>query len=126
MEQSCSRCGHPLSDHCKGNIQHDHHTDVARMVSSEYRRFTLCSARHCDQPLCSCIEFMGDSTKELKNNMSTKNVKTEPINFANREGLEGQGKRRKEAWSGLAARVEKYSGDKEGAEMVLTSKICPC
>lgn len=54
----CSFCDHPLSQHCKGGKQHTSYKEDARMVDPKWRRATVvCSARHCDNPLCCCPNF---------------------------------------------------------------------
>ena len=52
----CARCGHKDSDHCKGGVSHSEYKEQSRQWKQV--RQTVCATRHCDQPLCSCVEFM--------------------------------------------------------------------
>lgn len=55
----CARCGHALSKHCKGNVEHGDYKEEARMVAAEWRRRSVtCHVRHCLNPLCSCVDFV--------------------------------------------------------------------
>lgn len=51
---NCSRCDHPDSRHCKGEITH----------VSQYKGASVCEvvrvcvSRHCLNPLCSCVDFI--------------------------------------------------------------------
>jgi len=54
----CTRCDHPLSQHCRGEQQHTDHKEDSRMIPPRWRKGTLtCHTRHCDNPLCSCVDF---------------------------------------------------------------------
>ena len=56
----CLRCEHPLSEHCSGGKKHE--SPKEDMWAAQYRIRTLvCSTRHCDQPLCSCVEFIQEA-----------------------------------------------------------------
>ena len=59
---NCARCGHSEKDHCKGNERHGWWTDVKKQTGIQ-PRIHLCKTRHCNQPLCSCIDFQ----KEVEN-----------------------------------------------------------
>lgn len=53
----CGRCEHLLSRHCKGNVQHGYHKED--MWPADRRKCTVtCKTRHCENPLCSCIDFV--------------------------------------------------------------------
>jgi hypothetical protein len=58
----CKRCEHPLSEHCKGGVRHADHKEEARMVPLKYRKGTVtCISRHCENPLCSCVDFIEET-----------------------------------------------------------------
>lgn len=55
----CLRCEHVDSDHCKGGVMHFNHKEESRMVPVADRApKQACAARHCLQPLCSCVELI--------------------------------------------------------------------
>lgn len=59
MSPPCLYCGHPLSDHCKGGIEHTSYKEDARMVPNEMRTGNhTCVSRHCKQPLCCCTDYL--------------------------------------------------------------------
>lgn len=50
-------CTHTEREHCKGGVEH-----VAYKVKQGERaradQLSICSTRHCSQPLCTCVDFM--------------------------------------------------------------------
>jgi hypothetical protein len=61
---NCAWCDHPESDHCKGHQMHTDHKEDQRMVPIKSRTGTvICETRHCTQPLCSCVAYMGPNDK---------------------------------------------------------------
>jgi len=54
----CSFCKHEESDHCKGFVRH-----VSLKAQKQNgslpgeNQVTVCSTRHCLQPLCCCTRF---------------------------------------------------------------------
>lgn len=56
---NCERCGHSERQHCKGGELHSDHKEDARMIPIKWRKNTVtCGTRHCEEPLCSCVEFV--------------------------------------------------------------------
>lgn len=50
-EAKCERCGHAVAAHCKGNQKHaPWRTGRSEMLT--------CSTRHCEEPLCSCVDLV--------------------------------------------------------------------
>ena len=56
-ERICAGCVHLLSEHCKGHVEHGDHKEEARMVRDRKKTVT-CQTRHCNEPLCCCLEFL--------------------------------------------------------------------
>jgi len=56
-DQPCRRCDHPPSDHCKGNVPHGYHKEDM-WPADQRTRTTVCHTRHCNMPICSCIDFI--------------------------------------------------------------------
>jgi hypothetical protein len=52
----CQRCGHPAGDHCNGGKLHGSLKEVGKMLENPL--VTRCATRHCDHPLCSCVELV--------------------------------------------------------------------
>jgi hypothetical protein len=48
-DAACARCAHPEADHCQGGKPHSGWLGKGGLQ--------LCASRHCEQPLCSCIDF---------------------------------------------------------------------
>lgn len=58
----CERCDHPEADHCKGGKTHQEWKESQRQWV--VTRFTVCVSRHCDQPVCSCVDFVAPEVIE--------------------------------------------------------------
>lgn len=52
---TCFRCGHALREHCPGGVRHAAWKDEQKMRKNP--RVHSCEARHCLQPMCSCVAF---------------------------------------------------------------------
>jgi hypothetical protein len=50
-DPACGFCGCPDSGHCKGGTSHFH-------GKGEFNAVTVCITRHCNSPLCCCVEFV--------------------------------------------------------------------
>lgn len=55
MRDACRTCGHPSKDHCKGGVPHSSHKEAQAMSGLGA---VICVGRHCNQPICSCTEFV--------------------------------------------------------------------
>jgi hypothetical protein len=53
---NCIRCGHPKSDHCAGGKLHGDLKEAGKMLP--HARQTRCVSTHCENPMCSCIEYI--------------------------------------------------------------------
>jgi hypothetical protein len=63
---NCARCDHTRAEHCTAGTQHTDHKEDARMVPIEWRHGTTkCVTNHCNQPLCSCVDFIEGETNAL-------------------------------------------------------------
>ena len=51
---NCTRCQHPLDQHCKSEVAHADMKDEKPGITP---RVTVCHTRHCLNPLCSCVDF---------------------------------------------------------------------
>lgn len=49
-------CDHAEKDHCKGGVAHSYYKDTMRMAKNP--RSHTCVSRHCEQPLCDCLDYI--------------------------------------------------------------------
>jgi hypothetical protein len=54
-EDICAFCGHSQKEHCKGNVAHGDLKEIGKMLT--HPKETVCTGRHCNQPLCCCVDF---------------------------------------------------------------------
>ena len=57
---NCARCNHKLSDHCPGCVKHSLWKDE-KAQDGRQKRSSICKTKHCNLPLCSCMDFVRKS-----------------------------------------------------------------
>jgi hypothetical protein len=53
---NCASCNHPKDHHCRGKIEHVTWKSE-RLQNGASKETTICVGRHCELPLCCCVEF---------------------------------------------------------------------
>jgi hypothetical protein len=49
-------CTHADQDHCVGHIVH-YSAKTGNLMMGNHAKSIRCKGRHCEHPLCSCIEY---------------------------------------------------------------------